>query len=80
MLASYHSTLIMPPKKGTYITAAACARAGEAALHRAQTPESSAPASSEENSHDDSDLSAVPLNGDLNLTGHHHILLEAAEH
>jgi hypothetical protein len=37
MLASYNSTLIMPPKKGRYITAAACARAEKATLHRVQT-------------------------------------------
>ena len=80
MLASYHSTLIMPPKKGRYITAAACARAGKAALHRVQTPASSEPAASEENGPDNSGLldldqsSAVPVNDDLDLTDHHHIL------
>jgi hypothetical protein len=46
----------MPPKKGRYITAAACARAGKADLHRAHTSVSSAPASSEENGSYNSDI------------------------
>jgi hypothetical protein len=49
MLAFYYSTLIMPPKKERYITAATFARADKAALHRVQTPVSSAPVSGEEN-------------------------------
>jgi hypothetical protein len=70
----------MPPKKGRYITAAACARAGKAVLHRVQTPVSSEPASNEENGPDNSDLpdvdhsSAIPVNDDLDLTDHHHII------
>jgi hypothetical protein len=62
MLASYPSTFIMPSKIGRYITAAACARADKVALHRVQTPVSSAPASSKENGPDDSDLLDIDHN------------------
>ena len=56
ILASYHPTVIMPAKKGRYTAKAACARAGKAALHRVQTPISSAPPSSKDNGPDDSDF------------------------